>query len=441
MNLIHFDDKDGMLKEQEGYTRAYLVKAACDGFFTARQVAERLKLSIGRIDQLKRRYRRIGDAAFIHGNKGRAPKHRIPDDVRAMIIDTKLSDNYLKANFAHFREILEEETGLHYGYTTIRRILLQAGHKSPKTRRTKKQKEAHPPRPRREHFGEMLQADGSPFDWLGTGETTALHGYIDDATGTVTGLYMCKNECLLGYLEVTRQTIKKYGIPGELYPDKAGVFFVNQRDRENLTTEEQLEGLTEKKTRLGQIMDELGVDMHPAHSPQSKGRIERLWETLQSRLPIEFKRRGITTIEAANAFLPSYIKIHNADFAVQPANNKSMFVRLFDTSVLDTMLVAKISRKTDGSGVFSFHNHKFIVSDPACRGKTIDLLMSEKIGFKAMLGKKLYDIQYCDFYNNKQIKTQMPQVTKILIDKYLKANVKETTRSEKNPFAQGKSEW
>ncbi|MDR1252247.1 MAG: ISNCY family transposase [Treponema sp.] len=423
-----------MLKEQEGYTRAYLIKAACAGGFTAREAAERLKLSIGRIDQLKRRYRKVGDAAFTHGNKGRIPVNKIPDNARVIIIATKLSEIYQKANFAHFAEILEEDTGLKYSYSAIRQILIAAGHKSPKTRRTRKQLEVHPPRPRRECFGEMLQGDASPFDWFDNGQEESLHGYIDDATGTVTGLFMAKHECLLGYLEVTRQTVTAYGIPAELYLDKASVFFVNKKDKENLTREEQLEGLAEKKTRLGQIMEELGVNMHPAHTPQSKGRIERLWETLQSRLVIEFKRHGITTIEQANAFLPYYMQMYNTEFAIQPANNKSMFIHLYDTSVLDTLLVAKVSRKTDNTGVFSFHNHKFLVPDPDCRGKTVDLIMSEKIGFKAMLGNKLCDIQYCDYYDNRHIKTHMPEVTKIFIEKYLKANAKETTRNDKPIF-------
>jgi hypothetical protein len=251
---------------------------------------------------------------------------------------------------------------------------------------------------------------------------------------------MEKNECLLGYLEVTRQTIEKHGIPSELYPDKASVFFVNQKDKDNLTKEEQLEGLTENKTQLGKIMDALGVDMHPAHSPQSKGRIERLWETLQSRLPIEFKRQGITNIDQANNFLAkTYIPKYNKEFSVAPINNKSMFVRLYDAAALDTLLAAKIDRKTDGVGVFSFHNHKFRVDDPVCHGKKIKVVMSEKIGFKAMLdgGKKMYGIEYCDFHDNKQIKTHMPEVTKIFIDKYLRANAKETTRSEKSVFHQG----
>jgi transposase len=420
-----------MNESQQKYTRATLIKAACAGDFTAREVAERLNLSIGRVDQLKRRYRRIGDGAFIHGNKGRTPANRIPDNMRSVIVGIKLTDTYKKANFLHFTKILFEETGLKYSYNAIRAILMSADVKSPKTRRTRKQVQAHPPRPRREHFGEMLQADGSPFDWFDNGQQESIHGYIDDATGTVTGLYMEKNECLLGYLEVTRQTILNYGIPGELYPDKAGVFFNNQKDKELLTKEEQLEGMIEKRTQLGEIMEELGVNMHPAHTPQAKGRIERLWETLQSRLPVEFKRRGIATIAAANAFLPEYIKIHNAEFAVQPSSNKSMFVRLYDLSVLDTLLAVKFQRKTDNSGVFSFHNHKFLVTDPNCLGKMITILMSEKIGYKAMLGRKLYDIKYCDFHNNRQIKTHMPEVTKLFIDKYLKSDAKETTRSNK----------
>ena len=424
-----------MIKEQKVFERAYLVQGACEGLFTAREVAERLNLTIGHVFVLKWKYRKMGNAAFIHGNTGRTPANKTPDDIRAKIVELKTSETYRKANFNHFRQILKEDTGIERSYSAIRKILIAAGHKSPKTCRTKKQMKTHPLRERRGCFGEMLQADASPFDWFDNGEMESLHGYIDDATGTVTGLYIEKNECLLGYLEVTRQTIENYGIPDELYPDKASVFFVNKKDKENLTIEEQIEGLTEKKTQLGLIMEELGVNMHPAHSPQSKGRIERLWETLQSRLPIEFKRRGITTITAANEFLKEYyITIYNGEFTVKPANNKNHFVRLYDTSILDTLLVAKIQRKADNAGMFSFHNHKFFIPAPECRGKKIFIVMSEKIRFKAMLDKKLYEIQYNDFHDNRQTKTYMPDVTKKFINTYLKSSAKETAQSSGNAF-------
>jgi hypothetical protein len=189
------------------------------------------------------------------------------------------------------------------------------------------------------------------------------------------------------------------------------------------------------KTQLGRIMGELGVDMHPAHSPQAKGRVERLWETLQSRLPVEFKRHGVMTLEAANAFLSLYTRRFNAQFSVHPAQNKTNFVRLYDLSVLDRLLTVKIGRKTDRSGIFSFHNYKFMVSERACMGKKIDVVMSEKLGMKAMVpgSSKLYEIKWCNF--NEQVKTHMPTVTKLFIDKYLRANAKETTRVERGMFA------
>jgi transposase len=428
---------------QKEFNRAYYVRGACDGLFTVTEVAERLHLSARRVKYLKAAYRKVGDTAFVHGNKGRVPKNKVPDAIRKKIVDLKASEPYTRANFAHFTEILQEQ-GISYDYTTVRNILTSAGIKIPKCRRPKKEKVPHPPRPRREAFGEMLQADASPFDWLGNGEMYALHGYIDDATGKITGLYMEKNECLLGYLEVTRQTIENFGVPLELYPDKAGIFFVNNKKDKDLTVEEQLEGLKlkDQKTQLGRIMGELDVDMHPAHSPQAKGRIERLWETLQSRLPVEFKLHGITTIEAANNFLPLYTRQFNTQFGVQPAQNKIGFVKLYDLSTLDTLLTVKIERSTDRSGVFSFHKHKFMVTDRACMGKKIEIVMSEKIGMKAMArgDNTLYEIKSCDF-NNKQIKTHMPNVIKMFIDKYLLTNAKETTKTDGDIFVKKIEAW
>jgi hypothetical protein len=157
---------------------------------------------------------------------------------------------------------------------------------------------------------------------------------------------------------------------------------------------------------------------------------------------VEFKRRGITTIGAANAFLPSFLAAYNAEFAVKPANDKkSFFIRLYDNSLLDTLLTVKIERKTDLNGIFSLHNHKFLIPDPACRGRKVAILMSEKIGFKACAGGKLYDIQYCDFHDNRHIKTHMPDVTKFFIERYLKAEGKETTLSRRSLFLQRPADW
>ena len=174
----------------------------------------------------------------------------------------------------------------------------------------------------------MLQADGTPFDWFGSGEKYSLHGFIDDATGKVTGLYMCKNECLLGYLEVLRQTLENYGIPISLYPDKYSVFFPPKKVNDHITIEEQLNGREKGITQFGRIVEDLGITMFAASSPQAKGRIERLWETLQSRLVTEFRINKITSIEQANKFLITYIVKYNSQFAIKPQNKQNMFLKL-----------------------------------------------------------------------------------------------------------------
>jgi hypothetical protein len=110
-----------------------------------------------------------------------------------------------------------------------------------------------------------LQADAAPFDWFGGGERWALHGFIDDATGRITALYICKNECLAGYLELLRQTLTLYGIPLELYAGKAGIFFVNTKKQENWTAEGQLAVKTPTYTRFGAIADKLGIGLISAH--------------------------------------------------------------------------------------------------------------------------------------------------------------------------------
>ena len=141
----------------------------------------------------------------------------------------------------------------------------------------------------------LVQTDGTPFDWFNIGKKYSLHGYIDDATGKILGLYMCENECLMGYLEITRQMLKKYGSPIAIYSDKYSVFFPTSYQK--VTIEEELKGKLKPTTQFHRIMDFLGIELIAASTSQAKGRIERLWETLQDRLVTEFKINHITTIE------------------------------------------------------------------------------------------------------------------------------------------------
>lgn len=378
--------------------KLHVISCALEGKITVAEAANALGLSERRIKQLKKEVKENGVESIIHGNRGRKPIHAIDDKMADQIIALKKTYKYQEANFLHFQELLEEHENIKISYSALYNILHNANIKSPKKhRKTKK----HHRRKRKSAAGMMLQADGTPHDWFGIGKQYSLHGFIDDATGAITGLYMCEHECLLGYLEVTRQTLKNFGIPLSLYPDKYSVFFPTKAKEDQLTIKEQLKGVCKAVTQFGRIMNELGVDMFPASSPQAKGRIERLWETLQSRLITEFRIHNITSIEQANAFLPRYIKKYNKKFAIAAQDQNSAFVPLPEKCNLSTLLSVKIERTTDNSGVFSIDNCKFAVESNEVPPKArITVLISKDTGIKALYKDKLYKVSDVDYLNN-----------------------------------------
>ena len=355
-----------MLKPKD-LKRVTLIEACIKGQCTVKQVADALGLSERRVKQIKKEVKENGVKSIQHGNRGRKPKNTISNETKKKILELRSSYQYELSNFKHFQEILKERENIDISYSALYNILHNAGIKSPKKHRKSK---LHHRRKRKESEGMMLQADGTPFDWFGNGEKYSLHGFVDDATGKITGLYMCKNECLLGYLEVLRQTLENYGIPISLYPDKYSVFFPPKKVDDHVTIEEQLNGREKGITQFGRIVEELGITMFPANSPQAKGRIERLWETLQSRLVTEFRINNITTMEQANTFLSNYIDIYNSKFAIEPLNKNNVFLKLPKKYNLDELLCVRFERTIDNAGVFSINNSKFQIVDRNLPPKT-----------------------------------------------------------------------
>jgi transposase len=403
--------------------RLAVIKSAIDGAYTVEQAALKLGVSTRQVKRLKKDVGEQGDGAVIHGNSGRHPANVTGEAIRAKIIALKKTDTYRKANFTHFRELLEENEQINISYTCLSRILKEAGIASPKTRRSGGARRTR--RERRAKFGELVQTDATPYDWFGTGVHYALHGFQDDATGEILGLYLCEHECLQGYFEAFRPVLTGYGVPEALYADRIGIYFVNTKKAENWTIEEQLAGKTLDKTQFGSIAETLGCELIPAGSPQAKGRIERLWETLQSRLPVWFALNGITAMEQANAALPAFIREFNRRFHREPAcQDQTAFAPLPEDFDLDTLLAAKYSRKTDSCGCFSFQNYTFQVDSPKPPAKkNIVFLFSEKIGFKAYYDKTYHEVKFPE-YLNKDKKSHLPQVTKRLIYDSFFASVK-----------------
>ena len=389
-----------MLKQKD-LKRATLIEACINGNCTVKQVAYALGISERRVKQIKKEVKENGVKSIQHGNRGRKPKNTISDETKNKILELRRSYEYEISNFKHFQELLKEHENIEISYSALYNILRKAGIKSPKKHRKKK---LHHRRKRKEAEGMMLQADGTPFDWFDNGEKYSLHGFIDDATGKITGLYMCKNECLLGYLEVLRQTLENYGIPISLYPDKYSVFFPPKKVNDHITLEEQLNGREKGITQFGRIVEELGIEMFPASSPQAKGRIERLWETLQSRLTTEFRINHITTIEEANKFLESYIEKYNSQFSVSAKSTKRVYLKLPKRYNLDELLCVRFERTIDNAGVFSINNSKFQVMDRSLPPKTkVQVYLSQKIGMRVKSSNKIYDVQPLELISKDKI--------------------------------------
>lgn len=379
--------KEGIFNMDE-IKKITIIQSVIDKKRTQKEAAKALEISDRQVRNLISRYRKEGPEGIKHKNKINKPSHAFSDELKKRIVELKLSNDYIDTNFCHFRELLAERENIFISYSALYSILKSNNINSKKTHRDRK---IHRRRKRKTCEGLLIQTDGTPYDWFNIGKRYSLHGYIDDATGKIIGLYMCENECLMGYLEITRQMLKKYGSPVAIYSDKYSVFFPNKSQK--LTIDEQLEGKDKPTTQFKRIMDVLGIELIPASTSQAKGRIERLWETLQDRLVTEFKLNDIHTIEDANLFLPSYIEKYNARFAVEPESKESKFIPVPSYIDLDLLLSNKVTRTIDSSGTFSIQNHKFqIANNDILPGAKIDIFISHKIGIIAIYKERRYAV-------------------------------------------------
>ena len=274
----------GMEFTEMDIEKLIVIQSVIDGKRTGKEASNKLNLSERQIWRLVKKVKNSGVEGIKHGNRFIHQPRFITFEFKEHIKNLKLSDDYCDANFKHFQELIEEHENIKISYTSLYKILTEYGIKSKKKHKDRK---THRQRKRKAHEGDLVQADGTPFDWFKDGHMYSIHGFIDDATGKVLGAYMCEHECLLGYLEVLRQMLKNYGIPKCLYPDKFSVFFPAKGQK--ITIEEQLQGKEKPTTQFKRIIDVLGIDMFAASTSQAKGRIERLWNTFQDRLVTEFK--------------------------------------------------------------------------------------------------------------------------------------------------------
>ncbi len=289
--------------------RPGLVQAALAGKVTNAEAAAALALSVRQFRRLKAAYRRAGVEGLLHHNRGRRPHNRLTDEERERIVRL-IQEKLSGLNDCHLTEKLREVEEIQVSRETVRRLRHQA-QIAPVRRRRAPQHRARRLRQARE--GALVLVDGSEHCWFGPERPrVTLLGALDDATGKILVLHFRPSEDLHGYAEVLQRLIRREGLPCNLYGDRLGVFV---RNDPHWSLDEELAG-RQDPTQFGQMLAELAIGFIAAGSPQAKGRIERLWATLQDRLVAELRLRGLTTPEAAEAFLPEFIADFNRRFAL-----------------------------------------------------------------------------------------------------------------------------
>ena len=381
---------------------------------------ERAAMTLGitrrQVNRLIRKYQEAGKAAFVHGNRGRKPSTTIPQATRQAIVDLYRT-KYYDANFAHFTEILAREENIAVSESTVRSILEAEYILSPRVTKAKKKRikkeleaqkqqakgkkeadelqknlvaveNAHSRRPRCACFGELEQMDATPYEWV-PGQIWHLHLAVDDATGRITGGWFDSQETLDGYYHVFSQILHNYGIPFKFLTDRRTVFTYKKKGSPSLDEDTY--------TQFAYACKQLGVELEATSVPQAKGRVERLNQTLQSRLPVELRLAGITSREAANEFLNSYIKEFNDRFALPVHNIRSVFEKQPPIEKINLLLAVLDERTVDAGHCIKYHNAFYRMLD--CHGLQVHFLKGTKVMvIRAFDGKLFCSVNDTDVY-------------------------------------------
>lgn len=334
------------------------------------------------INRMIQGYIKDGKAFFIHGNRGKKPATTIRPDVRSQVIDLYRT-KYYKANFEHYTELLKKHEGISISSSSVMSILESEYILSPKATKAKRRRikqalrakkqaatskkelsqiqanlvaveDAHSRRPRCAYFGELLQMDATPYEWV-PGQIWHLHLAIDDASGVVTGAWFDTQETLNGYYHVFEQILTDYGIPYKFLTDKRTVFTYKKKGA--------LSDDKDTYTQFAYACKQLGIQLESSSIPQAKGRIERLNQTLQSRLPIEFRLAGVTDINNANEFLYHYIKEFNEKFSLPCNGIKSIFEKQPSKEKINLTLAVLTERTVDAGHAIQFEKKFYKMVD------------------------------------------------------------------------------
>lgn len=342
-----------------------------------KRAAIKLKRSVRQVDRMIAGYKEFGKEFFIHGNRGKKPVTALTEEFKTEI-ELLYLNKYFDCTYTSFKEYLDTRENIHLSIDEVRVILRDRCIFSPRTHKKtlknyrkrleeemkvaneqEKKKiqakivlaqEAHPRQPRCQYFGEELQMDACIHIWFGNVKT-ALHAAIDDSTGQVVGLYFDKQETLNGYYNITNQILSKYGIPYLIKTDKRTVFEYKKKASSNLEED--------TFTQYGYACKQLGIHIETSSVPEFKPRVERLFETLQQKLPQELRLANISSIDEANEFLGTYIKQFNNKFALPINNSKNIFEKQPNKEKINLILAILSKRVVDSGHSIKYNNQYY----------------------------------------------------------------------------------
>jgi transposase len=293
--------------------------------------AELLGMSERQVKRLLRSYRQGGARGLISKRRGRSSNNQLAEETKRKVLDL-LESKYKGFGPTFACEKLVELDGLKISDESVRQLMIAEGlWKAKKARKVI----VHQMRERRACFGELVQIDGSPHDWFeGRAPACDLLAFIDDATGRLVELQFVESESFFSYCQAAAGYFTRYGKPGAFYSDKHGVFRVNQPSA----------GSSDALTQFGRAMRELDIQIICANTPQAKGRVERVIQTLQDRLPKELRLQGICSWEAGNRYLPEFVEDFNRRFAVPPRSDHDAHRQLTAQDNLARILTWQESR-------------------------------------------------------------------------------------------------